>query len=214
MNVIRGHGALSGPFEQPFRFLVSPAHVKPDVRVRSVLPVGETRNALDVLMAVIVLDEVRLLRQRTPVGDEELPVELEILAQAHDERDPVLEEEGQVLVVIVSCVHDGELRVHPHLPKFLDGPGQGRHVDHVSRAMAEIDRQTGSMVDDVYEPHLAADFSVVVADGGKRKVDAVGQPCAVDEDVAQPFPSPRAGRGISRRTRAGSIRPRWPSGNR
>ena len=81
--------------------------------------------------------------------------------------------------------------------------------------MAEIDRQTGSLVDDVYEPHLAADFSVVVADGGKRKVDAVGQPCVVDEDVAQLlFLRPEQGEVFPEELALGSIRPRWPLGNR
>ena len=185
MNVASGQGALAGPPEQLPRLVVPPADVKPDVSIRMVLPVGEALDAFDVHVSVVVLDEIRLLSQRTPVGGNQLPVEPEVLPQPHDERDPVLEQQAKVLAVIVSSVHDGELRVHPQLPQLLDRPGQGRHVDHVSGTVAEIDGEARRLVDDVYETHLAADFPVVAADGGEREVDAVRQSRAVDEDVAQ-----------------------------
>lgn len=113
-------------------------------------------------------------------------VETVVLLEPGQEGNAVLVQFLYVLLGEVPGIEDCKLGLDPVRLQLKDGFCQGVDVDDVSRTVAHEQGKLGLLLQDIDEPHLVADLPVVVADGCKGEMDAVGQACAVDEDIG-PF---------------------------
>ena len=103
--------------------------------------------------------------------------------QPGKEGDAVLIQLLYVLLGEVSCIEDCKLSIDPVRLQLEDGLRQGGDVNDVSWTVAHEQGKLRLLLQDKDEPHFVADLPVVVADGGKGEMDAVGQACAVDQDI-------------------------------
>ena len=116
-------------------------------------------------------------------------VETGVLLEPGQEGHAVLKQLLDVLLGEVPCIEDCKLGPYPVSLQLKDGLCQGVDVDDVPGAVAHEQGELGLLLQHIDEPHLVADGPVVVADGCKREMDAVGQARAVDQDIG-PFLPP------------------------
>ena len=84
----------------------------------------------------------------------------------------------------VSGIQDGELRGNAVRLEFFERRDQRRRVDDVPRDIAHVNRKSRVLLNNVDEPNFFADHTIVIAHGCQRKMNAVRQTGAVDEDAS------------------------------
>lgn len=146
-------------------------------------------DAFDVDLAAIkeapflVHSEIPGIFQAVKFLCDQVLVDLAVGRTTGDERNLFLAKLLDAFRRHVTGVEDGELRVDPHCLEFLDRSGKGGGIDDVARHVSHVDRHAGSLLDNVNQTNFFRDLAIVIAYGRNRKSDAVGDACAVDQDV-------------------------------